>query len=114
MISIRQSEIQDRRQFLDQILEQQMIEADSIVANPVRPVGTSPVETNQRNPHETSPVKSELTYHTTDYSDGIQAVITRKSRKRVPMENFTNDPEVSLSATCPHDIETEPKNTSLI
>ena len=78
-----------------------MIEADSIDANPVCPL-------------ETSPVESELTYHTTDYSDGIQAVITRKSRNRQPMEHFTNDPEASLSATCPHDIETEPKNTSLI
>ena len=91
-----------------------MIEADSIEANPVCPVGTSPVETNQRSPLETSPVESELTYHTIDYSDGIQAVITRKSHNRQPMEHFTNDPEVSLSATCPHDIETEPKNTSLI
>ena len=77
MISIRQSEIQDRRQRLDQILELQMIEADSIDANPVSPVGISPVNTNQ-----TSPVESELTYHTTDYSDGIQAVISRKLRNR--------------------------------
>ena len=96
---------------MDQILELQMIESDSIVSNPVSPGETSPAEMR---PFGTSPIKSEVTYHTTDYSDGIQVVITKKSRKRVPIEHFNNNPEASLSVTCPNVTITEQNNTSLI
>ena len=78
-----------------------MIEA---VSHSIDSIPVNIVETSPRG----NPIESVLTYQVTDYSDGIQAVINRKTRNQVPMANLTNDLEASFSATCPHEIKTTP------
>ncbi len=58
-------------------------------------------------------VESKITYYNDDCSDEIQAVLTRNTRQNQLMKHFII-PEASLSATCTHDMKTEPKITNLI
>ena len=77
-----------------QILEQQLFESDliSIYANPDL---------------------RKITYYTDEFSDEIQAMFTRNTRRNQLMKHFTI-PKRSLSDTCTHDMKTEPKSTNLI